>query len=103
MEVLLQYRADPHLREDAHEVPLLIAIAKGAVNCVKSLLEYRANPFSTEYLHSVAYSVRRSSKVWRKTAMEVAAPFPEIVELLRTTIEATQSTERELASTPLTI
>ena len=39
VEVLLQHRADPHLREHAQEVPLLLAIAKGATNCVKILLE----------------------------------------------------------------
>ena len=38
VELLLQYRADPYLREHAHEVPLLIAIAKGAINYVKILL-----------------------------------------------------------------
>ena len=30
VELLLQYQADPQLREHAQEVPLLIAIAKGA-------------------------------------------------------------------------
>ena len=92
VELLLQYQADP--REYAQEVPLLIAVAKGAFNCVQLLLDYRADPCSTEYLPTAEYPVRSSSKVWRKTAMEVAA-FPEIVALLRTAMETTHNTARD--------
>ena len=92
VELLLQYQADPQLREHAQEVPLLPAVAKGAFNCVKILLDYRADPSSTEYLPTAEYAVRSSSKVWRKSAMEVAAPFPEIVALLRTAMKTTHNT-----------
>ena len=41
VEVLLQFQADPHLKEAREEQPLIIAIARRATNCVKLLLEYR--------------------------------------------------------------
>ena len=78
VELLLQYHANPHLREPGQELPIIVAASRGALNCVKILLAYRADPGATEYLPSAEYPGRRSSKVWRKTAMEVAAPFPEI-------------------------
>ena len=90
VELLLQYQADPQLREHSREVPLLIAIAKGATKCVKILLDYRADPTSTA--STAEYPVQRSSKGWCKTAIEVATPFPEIVALLRTALESTRTT-----------
>ena len=56
VELLLQYQADPQLREHAREVPLLIAIAKGATNCVKILLDHRADPCSTASLPTAGIS-----------------------------------------------
>ena len=87
VELLLQYQADPQLREHSREVPLLIAIAKGATKCVKILLDHRADPCSTASGHTAAYPGRTSSKVGRKTAMELATPFPEIAALLRLAME----------------
>ena len=87
VELLLQYQADPQLREHSREVPLLIAIAKGATKCVKILLDHRADPRSTASGHTAAYHGRNSSKVGRKTALELATPFPEIAALLRTAME----------------
>ena len=90
VELLLQYHANPHLREPGQELPLIVAAARGALNCVKILFAYRGDPGATEYLPSAGYPVRSSSKVWRKTAMEVA-PFPAIVAILRTAIESTHT------------
>ena len=100
VELLLQYHANPHLREPGQELPLIVAAARGALNCVKILLAYRADPCSTEYLPTAEYPVRRSSKVWRKTAMEVAAPFPDIVELLRTAMETTHTHDSDTTAMP---
>ena len=96
VETLLQFRADPQRRAHGQELPLLIAAAKGALDCVKTLLEYRANPCATEYLPTVDYPVQRFSKGRRKTAIEVAAPFPEVVELLRTAIQTTGANDSEM-------
>ena len=85
VEVLLQFQADPHLKEAREEQPLIIAIARRATNCVKLLLEYRADPRTTMSApmpgpHGVIASHNR-----RATAMEIAASHPaspDIVALL---------------------
>ena len=100
VELLLQYHANPHLREPGQELPLIVAASRGALNCVEILVPYRADPGATEYLPTAEYPVRRSSKAWRKTAMEVAAPFPEIVELLRTAIETTGTNDSDTTVMP---
>ena len=52
VELLLQYQANPHLREPGHELPLIVAASSGALTCARILLASRADPGATEYLPS---------------------------------------------------
>ena len=82
----MQYQANPHLREQGQELPIIVAASRGGLNCVKILLAYGADPGATEYLPSAEHPGQMFSIVRRKTAMDVAAPFPEIVEVLQTAL-----------------
>ena len=95
VELLLQYHANPHLRELGQEFPIIVAASRGALNCVKILLAYRADPGATEYLPSAEHPGQMFSIVRRKTAMDVAAPFPEIVEVLQTALSTTSTTDKD--------
>ena len=95
VELLLQYQANPHLRELGQELPIIVAASRGALNCVKILLAYRADPGATEYLPSAEHPGQMFSIVRRKTAMDVAAPFPEIVEVLQTALSTTSTTDKD--------
>ena len=85
LELLLQYQADPQLREAGQELPLIAAASRGTLSCVQILLAYGADPGATEQLPSGSR---------RKTAIDVASPFPAIVEALRTAIAAVQARAR---------
>ena len=95
VELLLQYHANPHLRELGQELPIIVAASRGALNCVKILLAYRADPGATEYLPSAEHPGQMFSIVRRKTAMDVAAPFPEIAEVLQTALSTTSTTDKD--------
>ena len=95
VELLLQYQANPHLRELGQELPIIVAASRGALNCVKILLAYRADPGATEYLPSAEHPGQMFSIVRRKTAMDVAAPFPEIAEVLQTALSTTSTTDKD--------
>ena len=88
--VLLQFQADPHLKEEREELPLILAIARRATNCVKLLLDYQADPYITMSAPSLGPHgaiARRSRYV---TTMEIATSYPaspDIVALLRTAME----------------
>ena len=92
VEVLLQYRADPQLREDSRELPLIIAIARGATECVKILLNYRADPYAVMSMSAPGPHGIKSSHTRHTIAMELAASSPVIVALLRTAMERVNST-----------
>ena len=100
VELLLQYQANPHLRELGQELPIIVAASRGALNCVKILLAYRADPGATEYLPSAEHPGQRFSILRRKTAMDVAAPFPEIVEVLQTALSTTTTTDKDSTVLP---
>ena len=85
LELLLQYQADPHLRDAGQELPLIVAAARGTLSCVQILLAYGADPGATEQLPSGGR---------RKTAIDVASPFPAIVGALQTAIAAVQARVR---------
>ena len=40
LELLLQYQADPQLREAGQEFPIIVAASRGALSCVQILLAY---------------------------------------------------------------
>ena len=95
VELLLQYQANPHLRELGQELPIIVAASRGALSCVKILPAYGADPGATEYLPSAEHPGQMFSIVRRKTAMDVAAPFPEIVEVLQTALSTTSATDKD--------
>ena len=82
-----QYFGHNFLREDSRELPLIIAIARGATKCVKILLDHRADPSSTMSAPAPAPHGRKSNNTRHTTAMELAASSPAIVSLLRTAME----------------
>ena len=89
---LLQHQADPQLREDSKELPIIIAIARGATRCVKFLLDHRADPCATMSAPSPGPHGAKSSHTRHTTAMELAASSPAIGALLRAAIERANST-----------
>ena len=103
LELLLQYQADPQLREAGQEFPIIVAASRGALSCVQILLAYGADPCSTEQVPSLDRSkpgppIRRC-----KTAIEVASTCPSIVKALQTAIVAAHAracTGGEMSSTP---
>ena len=88
MELLLQHQADPQLREPGQELPIIVAASRGALSCVQILWAYGADPGATEFLPSSVHPGQIFDPVRRKTAMEVASPFSEVVEALQTAISA---------------
>ena len=100
VELLLQYQANPHLREQGQELPIIVAASSEALSCVKILLAYGADPGATEYLPSAEHPGQMFSIVRRKTAMDVAAPFPEIVEVLQTALSTICTTDKDSAEVP---
>ena len=91
VELLLHYQANPHLRELGQELPIIVAASRGALRCVKILLAYGADPGATEYLPSAEYPGHMHSVVRRKTAMDVASSFPEVVEALQTALSGART------------
>ena len=90
VEVLLQFQADPHLKEEMEERPLIIAIARRATNCVKLLLEYRADPRTTMSAPMPGPHGVIASHNLHATAMEIASSHPaspDIVALLLAAME----------------
>ena len=85
LELLLQYQADPQLREASQELPIVVAASRGTLSCAQILLAYGADPCATEQLPSGGK---------RKTAIEIASPFPAIVEVLRAAGAARQARAR---------
>ena len=79
LELLLQYQADPQLREPGQELLIIVAASNGTLSCVQILLAYGADPSATEYLPSAEHPGQRHSIVRRKTAIDVASPFPALV------------------------
>ena len=103
LELLLQYRADPQLREAGQEFPIIVAASRGALSCVQILLAYGADPGATEQVPSAELPGQMFSIVRRKTAVEVASTCPSIVEALQTAIVAAHaraSPEVEATGTP---
>ena len=94
VELLLQHQANPPLRELGQELPIIVAASRGALRCVQVLWPYGADPCATEYLPSAEHPEQMFSPVRRKTAMEVASPFPDVVEALQTAIYAAKATEK---------
>ena len=95
VELLLQHQANPQLRELGKKLPIIVAASRGALRCVQILLAYGADPCATEYLPSAEHPGQMYSPVRRKTAMEVASPFPEVVEALQTAIHAAGATDKK--------
>ena len=90
VETLLQFQADPHLKEEGKERPLIIAIARRATSCVQLLLEYRADPRTKMSVPMPGPHGIRASHNRRATAMELAAAHPaspDIVALLMAAME----------------
>ena len=102
LEVLLAHQADPHLREAGQELPLIIAASRGARSCVQILLACGADPCATEYLPTAVRPEQIFSPVRRRTAMEVASQFPEVVEALQMAITAASDTTERRAESPCT-
>ena len=94
LELLLQYQADPQLREAGQELPIIVAASRGTLSCVQILLAYGADPCATEQLPSAEHPGQAFSIVRRKTAIDVASPYPAIVEALQTAISAVQARAR---------
>ena len=95
LELLLQFQADPQLREAGQEFPIIVAAARGATSCVQILLAYGADPCSTEQTPFMDRS-RPGPPVRRcKTAMDVASPCPSIVKALQTAIDAAHARSLE--------
>ena len=44
LELLLQHRADPQLREEGQEFLLIVAASRGTPSCVQNFLAYGADP-----------------------------------------------------------
>ena len=86
LELLLQYQADPQLREPGQEFQIIVAASRGALSCVQILLAYGADPCSTEQVPSMDRSRPGPPIRRRKTAIEVAATCPSIVSALQTAI-----------------
>ena len=103
LELLLQFQADPQLREAGQDFPIIVAASRGATSCVQILLAYGADPCSTEQIPSMDRS-RPGPPVRRcKTAMDVASPCPSIVKALQTAIAAAHARSLEggeMTSTP---
>ena len=87
LELLLQYRADPQLRESGQEFPIIVAASRGALS-VQILLAYGADPCSMEQVPRVDRSRPGPPIRRRKTAIDVASTCPSIVEALQTAIVA---------------
>ena len=100
VELLLQYQGNPHLRELGQELPIIVAASRGALSCVKILLAYGADPGATEYLPSAEHPGQMFSIVRRKTAMDIAAPFPEIIEVLQTALSTASATDKDSTGVP---
>ena len=90
LELLLQYQADPQLREAGQELPIIVAASRGTLSCVQILLAYGADPGATEQLPSAEHPGQAFSIVRRKTAID-ASLFPAIVEALQTAISAVKA------------
>ena len=99
LELLLQYQADPQLREPGQELPIIVAASSGTLSCVQILLAYGADPSATEYLPSAEHPGQRHSIVRRKTAIDVASPFPAIVAALQMAISAGNARARPVVRT----
>ena len=103
LELLLQHRADPQLREEGQELPIIVAASRGTLSCVQILLAYGADPCVTEQLPSADLAGPRPLIVRRKTAIDVASSHPLIIEALRTAISAARARggpELEVTATP---
>ena len=103
LELLLQHRADPQLREAGQEFPIIVAASRGALSCVQILLAYGADPCATEQVPSADRSGPGPLIHRRKTAIDVASTCPSIVEALQTAIVAAHaraSPEGEVTGTP---
>ena len=94
LELLLQYQADPQLREAGQELPIIVAASRGTLSCVQILLAYGADPCATEQLPSAEHPGQAFSIVRRKTAIDVASPYPAIIEALQTAISAVDARAR---------
>ena len=81
-------------------MPIIVAASRGALSCVKILLAYGADPGATEYLPSAEHPEQMFSRVRHKTAVDVAAPFPEIVEVLQKALSTNCATDKDSTETP---
>lgn len=88
LELLLQFRADPHKREDSQEYPIILAAARRSTSCVQTLLAYGADPRSTEYLPSLDRSNPGPPVRRHKTVLEVASRYPPVVQAIQAALEA---------------
>ena len=88
LELLLQFRADPQMREAGQEFPIIVAAARRSISCVQILLAYGADPCSTEQIPSLDRS-RPGPPIRRcKTVMDVASHCPAVLQAVQTAIEA---------------
>ena len=95
LELLLQFQADPQMREAGQEFPIIVAASRRSTSCVQILLAYGADPCSTEQIPSMDRS-RPGPPVRRcKTVMDVASPCPSIVQALQTAIAAAHARSLE--------
>ena len=91
LELLLQFRADPQLREDGQEFPIIVAAAIRSASCVQILLAYGADPCSTEQIPSMDCS-RPGPPVRRcKTVLDVASHCPPVLQVIQTALAAAQA------------
>ena len=95
LELLLQFQADPQMREEGQEFPIIVAASRRSTSWVQILLAYGADPCSTEQIPSLDRS-RPGPPVRRcKTVMDVASPCPSIVQALQTAIAAAHARSLE--------
>ena len=103
LELLLQHRADPQLREEGKELPIIVAAARGSLSGVQLLLAYGADPYATEWLPPGETTSQQPPVVRRPTAVDVASPYPLVVEALqaaRLAANARASVEIDVMGTP---
>ena len=98
VDTLLQFHADPHLKEERNERPLIMAIARRATKCVQVLLDHRADPSMTMSVPLSGPHGTRARGKRHATAMDLATAHPaspEIVALLTKALETTTESRKQ--------